>query len=428
MDIVYSPYVDADNKIQGFIVNARDITEQKRAEEARQQIEEQLRHAQKMEAVGQLAAGVAHDFNNQLVGIIGNAQLLLAGLAEKLPDRERVALQDIGECGERAAALIRQLLAFSRKRSASTRSLDLSQAVADAGRMLRSMIGENISLEIVPGEGIWPIKADATEIEQIVMNLVVNARDAMPNGGNVRIGTANVILDEAYAALNPEARPGPHVILSVADTGCGMSDETMNRVFEPFFTTKPVGKGTGLGLSTVYGIVGKSNGHIKVDSEVGEGTAFHICFPRAEDAAMASDSEGRQVEGAEPTGDTVLLCEDNDAVRRLTQQVLEGAGYRVLAGTGPMHALTLASQHGGAIPLLLTDVVMPEMNGRELADKLCGQLGELKVLYMSGYSHDVMTSYDVGDGDVEFIEKPFLPQDLLRRVRRILQGGEVPTQ
>jgi PAS domain S-box-containing protein len=396
--------------VQGI---ARDITD-------RRELEDQLRQSQKLEAVGQLAGGVAHDFNNMLTVINGYGDLLLRGLGQDDPMRSKV--EEIKKAGERASSLTRQLLAFSRKQVLQPKVLQLRSVVADVDKMLRRLIGEDIDLLTVLATELGSIKADPGQIEQVVMNLAVNARDAMPQGGKLTIEAENVYLDGEYVSHHITAAPGPYVMLAVSDTGVGMDEKTKARIFEPFFTTKEVGKGTGLGLSTVYGIVKQSGGNIWVYSEVGKGTTFKIYLPRV-DAVVESDS-ARNAPAELPQGDeTVLLAEDEEQVRRMTRTILEMNGYRVLEASSGDEALATYKQHEGRIDLVITDVVMPQMSGRELAQSLEALRPGIKVLYVSGYTDDAIVRHGLLDEGIAFIQKPFTPEAFSRKVREVLDAA-----
>jgi two-component system cell cycle sensor histidine kinase/response regulator CckA len=396
-----------------FTVMLRDVTE-------RRNLERQLLQAQKMEAVGRLAAGIAHDFNNLLTAIYGSTELLLGGLSAD--DERREDVQEIKKAAERAAALTRQLLAFSRQQVLAPQILDLNTVVADVERMLRRLIGEDIEFRSVLAPGLGAVQADPGQVEQVIMNLVVNARDAMPRGGQLAIETANAELDDVYAERHIAVRPGRYVMLAVSDTGIGMNADTKARIFEPFFTTKEKGKGTGLGLATVYGIVKQSSGYIWVYSEPGQGTTFKVYLPRVE--AAAEPPAPKPVAPASLRGtETVLVAEDEEAVRNLTRRVLEGHGYAVLAARDGEEALRLATEHAGPIHLLLTDVVMPSMSGRQLAERLVSARSEMKVLYLSGYTNDAIVHHGMLDPGIAFLQKPFTPEALVRKLREVLDSG-----
>jgi two-component system cell cycle sensor histidine kinase/response regulator CckA len=397
----------------------RDVTQ-------RRQLEEQLRQAQKIEAVGRLAGGVAHDFNNLLNVITGYGQMLFRRLADG-PEREKT--RAILQAADRAAGLTRQLLAFSRKQVLEPKVLDLNAVVSGMDEMMRRLIGEDIELQADLAPDLGRTRADPGQIEQVLMNLVVNARDAMPRGGRVRLETVNAEMDEAYVRDHLGARPGRYVTLAVCDTGFGMDAETQKHIFEPFFTTKEKGKGTGLGLATVYGIVKQSEGYIWVDSAPGAGTTVRVYLPRVEAEPEAEEPRRPVVPEQAPARgtETVLLVEDEEMVRRMTREVLEGAGYRVLEAASGFEALRLSSGHGGRLDLLLTDVVMPGMSGRELAERLAPVRPGMKVLYMSGHTDDAIFHHGVAQAGTGFLQKPFTPETLERRIRELLgQPGVVP--
>ncbi len=416
---VYSfPLVDtATGKMKGVIDFIRDITEQKQAEEALRQSEEQLRQAQKMEAVGRLAGGVAHDFNNILTGITGYSELLLMDFKDH--DSRPHDVEEIKNAAERAASLTRQLLAFSRKQMLQMQPLDLNVVVANMDRMLKRIIGEDIELATIPAPGLATVKADPGQMEQVILNLAVNARDAMPQGGKLTVETANLNLDADYTQQHLEVKAGPYVMLAISDTGVGLDKETQSRIFEPFFTTKEQGQGTGLGLATVYGIIKQSGGHIYIYSEPGQGTTFKIYLPRLEDAVASAPVD--QATTAPVGGpETILLVEDEDMVRQVARRILERNGYTVKeAGLGA-EALLLSGQNSGPIHLLLTDVVMAGMSGRELADRLSLQRPEMKVLYMSGHTENAIVHHGVLDQGIAFIQKPFRHDILVQKVREVL--------
>jgi PAS domain S-box-containing protein len=405
--------------IVGAVVTFRDISEMKQAKEALRRSEEQLRQAQKMEAIGQLAGGVAHDFNNLLTIISGYGDLLVNGVLDSQgPARELVG--EILKAAERATGLTRQLLAFSRRQVLAPQVLVLNNVLRDIDKMLRRLIGEDIRLTSILAQDLGLIKADPGQIEQVMLNLCVNARDAMPRGGQLTIETANVTLDAAYARAHPEVEPGPYVMLVVTDTGCGMDAATQARIFEPFFTTKGVGKGTGLGLATVYGIVKQSGGSIYVYSEVGRGTSFKVFLPRVADAAPAASRGDKTSPVRLGRQETLLVVEDDPAVRALTRTVLKSSSYDVIEACDPEDALRWVEEHPEPIHLLVTDVVMPGMSGRVLAERLKQVRPEIKVLFVSGYTDDAVVRHGLLEAEVAFLQKPFSPDALARKVREVL--------
>jgi PAS domain S-box-containing protein len=409
-----TPVRDQRGEITHFIAIKAEVTERKR-------LEQQLRQAQKMEAVGRLAGGVAHDFNNMLTIITGYSGLLLEhpGTIEPL----RGYVDEIRNASGRAASLTRQLLAFSRQQVLAPRVLDLNAVISNIQKMLKRLIGEDIDLVTVLGESLWPIMADPGQLEQVLLNLAVNARDAMPEGGVVTIETTNVKMDTAAAQAHFPLKPGPYVLLTFSDTGIGMDAETQARIFEPFFTTKETGKGTGLGLATVYGIVKQSGGYIWVYSDVGKGTTFKIYLPRTEVELDDSDPGRSRVESQRGT-ETLLLVEDDDSVRELVRNVLRENGYRVLEASRGEEALELSELFAGRIDLLVTDVVMPGMNGRELARRLVNFRPQIKVLYISGYADNAVWYPGGLDAGGAFLQKPFSPEALARKVREALSSSQ----
>ncbi len=404
-----TPLLGDDGCFAGLLCLGRDVTEQK-------SLEAQFQQAQKMEAVGQLAGGVAHDFNNLLTIISGYSQILLARLGSN--DPQCAAVKAISEAGERAASLTRQLLAFSRKTVLEPKVLDLNGVVRETEKLLRRLIGEDILLTAVLDPTLSRVKVDPGLLGQVLMNLAVNARDAMPRGGKLTIETRNVELDQEHTRLHPEIQPGRYVLLSLADTGCGMTPEVKARIFEPFFTTKGVGKGTGLGLAVVLGIVKQSDGHVQVESEPDVGTTFKLSFPAVEEEVSAPKDvdAGTGGHGTE----TVLLVEDEDGVRGLAVLVLQTYGYAVLAAGTGKEALRLLEKRPGGIDLLVTDVVMPGMGGPELAETLRPRFPRLKVLFSSGYTDDAMVRHGLMQEKVAFLQKPYTPIALVKKVRQVL--------
>jgi PAS domain S-box-containing protein len=396
--------------VRSIVVNARDVTRQR-------QLEEQVQASQRLESIGRLAGGVAHDFNNLLTVILSCAEGLGRDLGEGHPGAEDV--REIRDAGERARDLTRQLLAFARRQLIAPAVLDLNDLVRDSEKLLRRVLGEDVDLAVQLTPELWPVRCDPAQIQQVILNLAVNARDAMPRGGKLTIETSNLVLDEQHAAAHPGVSPGPHVLLAVSDSGEGMTPEARAHLFEPFFTTKPMGQGTGLGLATVYGIVRQSGGHVWVYSEPGRGTTFKIHFPRTEvaEAATAPPPRPPRTSGGK---ETVLVVEDDPRVREVTVRALRGAGYRVLAAGDGREALAVASAADGPVHLLVTDVVMPERSGRQVAEELGRRLPALRVLFVSGYTQNTIVHHGVLDAGVEFLPKPFTPSVLLARVREVL--------
>jgi nitrogen-specific signal transduction histidine kinase/ActR/RegA family two-component response regulator len=396
------------------IVAALDVTE-------RHSLEAQLRHAQKMESVGRLAGGVAHDFNNMLSVILGYTGFALEAVRPGDPLHDD--LKQVQSAAERAASLTRQLLAFSRKQVLSPEALDLNDVVRGLEDMLRRLLGEDVELELSLEEGLGSVKADRGQLEQAILNLAVNARDAMPQGGRLSIETADLELDAEHAAHHLGVTPGPYVLLALADTGCGMDEETRSRAFEPFFTTKAPGQGTGLGLAMVYGLVQQSAGSVWLYSEPGRGTVFKIYLPRV-DAAVTVPGK-RMPDNVERRGtETILIVEDEDAVRMAAERILLAAGYTVVSAANGGEALELCELNSDDIDLLLADVVMPQMSGRELADRVSGLWPNLKILYMSGYSDNALVHHGVLEPGTRLLAKPFTAEDLRRKVREVLDGAE----
>jgi two-component system, cell cycle sensor histidine kinase and response regulator CckA len=403
---------DEEGKVT-IVVNVRDLT-------VRKDLEAQLNQAQKMEAIGRLAGGVAHDFNNLTTAILGYSELMLRKLGAEDPLRRHVA--EVTRAAERAAALTRQLLAFSRKQLLQPRVLDLAEVLEHSRGLLERLIGEDIELVTRAAAGVGRVRADPVQLDQVILNLAVNARDAMPRGGRLVLEASNADLDEDYAHEHVTVRPGPYVMLAVSDTGHGMDKETQKRIFEPFFTTKDKGKGTGLGLSTVYGIVQQSGGYVWVYSEVGRGTTFKIYLPRVEEEADQPAPVSEPTAARAVVSETLLLVEDEASVRELLRELLESAGYSVLEAARPAEALEFARSHEGPIQLLITDVVMPEMTGPELAQRLAEIRPGLRMLFLSGYTEGVVVDKGLlGDG-VHFLQKPFTTDALEAKVREVLDG------
>jgi len=402
--------------IRGIVSNAFDVTERERAAQALRESEEQLRQAQKLESVGRLAGGIAHDFNNMLTAINGYSDLMLAKLSMDDPLRRNV--EEIKKASMRSAELTRQLLAFSRRQIMQPIVVDINKIISEMTVMMRRLIGEDIQLVTSLSPDIGLIEADPGQLNQVVLNLVVNARDAMLHGGTIMIETERVFLDGHYASQHISVKPGNYVMLAVSDTGCGMDEETKNQIFEPFFTTKETEKGTGLGLSTVYGIIKQSGGNIWVYSEVGKGTTFKIYLPVIAETARAS--ENPSAESDVGTGsETILLVEDEQVVRNLSREVLELCGYKVIEAENGVEALSICEKYEGKIDLLMTDVVMPKMGGRELAQILTNTYPRMKVLFTSGYTDDAIVRHGILDNGANFIQKPFTFETLARKVREV---------
>jgi PAS domain S-box-containing protein len=404
-----------------FEIFAEDVTE-------RRALEQQLRQSQKMEAVGRLAGGIAHDFNNLLMVISGYSEFLLERLGGE--PHLRGPAQEIASASERASSLTRQLLAFSRKQMLAPRIVNLNDVATENLKMLTRMIGEDIDLVLTPGKDLWSVRADSGQIEQVIMNLAVNARDAMPSGGKLTLETSNVTLDDDYARQLAPLRPGDYVMIAISDTGIGMDTETQSKIFEPFFTTKGP-KGTGLGLSTVYGIVKQSGGYIWVFSEIGRGTTFKIYLPRVasvEEPLPQFATKPASFQKVEPGTETILLVEDEANLRYLARQYLEKQGYRVIEAADGAVAMQIAVAHEGIIHLLLTDVIMPGMNGRELAQRISEIRPNVKILYMSGYTENVIGHNGTLEAGVRLLQKPFNLRDLKSKVREVLDATPTPPE
>jgi PAS domain S-box-containing protein len=411
---------DAGNPI-GMRGVTMDISAAKEAEAARTQLEEQLRQSQKMESVGRLAGGVAHDFNNLLTVINGHSSLALQQLQPGDPLRSR--LEDIRKAGDRAADLTRQLLALSRRQLLVPRVLDLNALITESTSMLRRLLGEDIELVTLLDPGSGRVKSDAGQLNQVILNLAVNARDAMPRGGKLILETRDVIFDEERGRTDPSVPPGSYVMLGITDSGSGMDAEIVSHMFEPFFTTKELGKGTGLGLSTVYGIVKQSGGSIGVDSRPGQGTSFKIYLPRIEEPLAEVEkkpAETERIRGSE----TILIVEDDEMVRRLVCQALRMYGYQVVEAANAGEALLICETHQRSLPLMVTDIVMPQLSGQELAARLAPLHPKMRVIYMSGYTDDAVVRHGVLNSTTFFLQKPFTPIALVKKVREVLDQQE----
>jgi two-component system, cell cycle sensor histidine kinase and response regulator CckA len=412
---------------EGTCILSLDITEQKRAAATLVRTEEQLRHAQKMEAVGRLAGGVSHDFNNLLSVVLSYTDMILSDL--KSDDPMRADIEEIRKAGLRAADLTRQLLTFSRQQVVLPKVIDLNQSIAGMEKMLGRLLGADVEVTLLPAARLGKVKADPGQIEQVIMNLAVNARDAMPDGGKLTIQTNNAELDEHYASEHLGVTAGPHVMLAVTDTGIGMAPETQAQIFEPFFTTKEKGKGTGLGLSIVFGIAKQSGGHVWVYSEPGKGTTFKVYLPRTDARADVSPSQPPPAEGGRGS-ETILLVEDDEQVRALARGILRRSGYTVLEAPGAGEALLAVEQYGARINLIVSDVVLPRMNGPQLVERIRISRPDIRVLFMSGYTDEAIIQHGILDSGVTFLQKPITPDALTRKVREALgprRSGDDPT-
>ena len=406
-------YNDHDGMPAGMLVVLSDISQRKL-------LEKQLRQSAKMEAIGQLAGGVAHDFNNILTAVIGYATLLSNDLPPDGMHQEKV-LQII-RAAEKAADLTGQLLAFGRRQMLHIKVMELNEIIEDMDKLLQRLIGEDIQLTTILEPSAGRVQVDPIQIEQILMNLAINARDAMPGGGMLTIETTNAVLDEDYARMHSEVCPGQYVMFAVSDSGLGMDTQTLTRIFEPFYTTKGEGQGTGLGLATVYGIVKQHRGHVNVYREPGRGTIFKVYFPRTE--APSDSVPSVEESGPRPNGnETILLVEDDELVRNLACEALEMFGYPTLTAADPAEAIAICDDHRGTIDLLLTDVILPQMDGRRLFEVLSSKLPDLKVLYVSGYTHNFIVHHGVLDKNLNFMQKPFSIDNLARKVRQVLDAA-----
>jgi len=411
---------DKEGKRSGFWGIIRDISDRVKAQEEQEKLQNQLYQAQKMESIGRLAGGVAHDLNNLLSPILGFSEMLLDGVSSNDPRREPT--EEIFNAGKRAQMLVRQLLAFSRKQPLQFKSINLNDIIKGFEKLLRRTLREDIGIKMRLSPDIPLTKGDPGQLEQVIMNVAVNAQDAMPKGGQLIVGTARVELDEFYAKLKKGVAPGSYLKLAISDTGCGMHSETLEQIFEPFYTTKETGKGTGLGLSTAYGIIKQHGGNIWAYSEPDRGTTIKVYLPIsaevADEAVSSTSKKGRVSKGSE----TILLVEDNQQVRHLALMVLERYGYKVLSAGNGQEALSVLANYGSPVHLLLTDVIMPDMNGKELFDRIAESYPDMRVLYMSGYTDDVIAHHGVIDKGVNFIEKPFHIKILAAKVRDVLDN------
>ncbi len=413
------PIFDKNGELVGAVHSVTDVSELKRAKEESDRLMSQLVQIQKIETVGRLAGGVAHDFNNMLSAVLGYSDLIMESLDS--PDSVRTYTEEIQKAASRSADIVRQLLAFARKQMINPKVLDLNEVIEGMLKMLRRLLGENIRVEWLPATHLWKVRMDPSQIDQIVVNLCVNARDAIENTGTITIGTQNAVIDEEYTATHLYATPGEYVVISVSDDGCGMDKEVLEKIFEPFFTTKEAGKGTGMGLATVYGIVKQNGGHISVYSEVGKGSTFRIYLPR-----YAGDEEAEEGDGGDviPSGtETVLVVEDEESILEVVKRILSSLGYTVLATNDAQKALRLAKEHAHEISLLITDVVMPNMSGKALAEEVMKWSPQAKCIYMSGYTQDVLSRQDFVEEGVHFLQKPFSKVDLAVKVREVLDGN-----
>jgi len=423
VELKVSTIKDEKGKTVGFVGITRDISDRIAVERESKKLQEQLHQAQKMDSVGRLAGGVAHDFNNMLGVILGRLELAMRAMDPSQSQYQN--LLEIRKAAERSAELTRQLLAFARKQTVAPSMLDLNRTVEGMLNMLRRLIGEDIDLAWLPGKDLSAVKIDPSQIDQIMANLCVNARDAITGIGKVTIATANVFIDEGTYAEHPGVVPGDYVMLSVTDNGCGMDAQTLNKLFEPFFTTKETGKGTGLGLATVYGIVKQNSGFINVGSKPGSGSTFTVYLPRCEGMIEPVQQKDFTAAPVAQNGETVLLVEDEPAILDMTTLILESLGYIVLPAETAARAIRLAGEHTGKINLLITDVIMPEMNGRDLAGKLLSLYPNLKCLFISGYTADIIARHGILDSHLNFIQKPFTRQQLAAKLREVLDGSKM---
>jgi PAS domain S-box-containing protein len=425
--VVIDAIRNASGEVVGFAKVTRDITERMEAERALRETQELLATSQKMEAVGQLSGGIAHDFNNLLMIVLGNLETVQRHARESNNPNMQRALKNAMRGAQRAASLTQRLLAFSRRQPLNPKPLDINRFLIGSAEFISRTLGESIEIETVGAAGLWTVEIDTNQLEIALVNLAVNARDAMPNGGKLTLEASNAILDREYCQSNPEITPGQYVLLSVSDTGCGMSKDTLARAFEPFFTTKEMGHGTGLGLSQVFGFVKQSGGHVKIYSEVGQGTAVKIYLPRFFGIDESEQLVQGELLGQGENGENILIVEDDDDVRAYLTDVVRSLGYGVLAAANGKLALDLLGQVKSPVALLLTDVVMPGMTGRELADLATTLRPELKVLYMTGYSRNAITHHGRLDPGLDVLNKPITQSELAARIRDSLDARQLET-
>jgi PAS domain S-box-containing protein len=418
------PIIDDNAQFLGFQGSERDITDRIKAEEEKETLEQQLRQSQKIEAVGQLAGGIAHDFNNILTVILGHTELAGLTLGKEIPNKNslRDNLKEIQQSAQRAAMLTSQLLAFSRRQVSKPQNLNINHIIMDMESMLRRLISEDITLQLSTNDGLQNIRIDPNQLQQVIMNLVINSRDAISGNGAITIETNNVELDIQFIESHSGSHMGPNARLTISDTGCGMDRETMQRIFEPFYSTKPAGQGTGLGLSMVYGIVKQAGGYITVYSEPGNGTSVKIYFPAVEIEPIEEVTEPSDPVEYSGGTETILVCEDDETVRKLTVSILESSGYAVLQAAHANQALEIARSSHKPISLLVTDLIMPGMNGQKLSIAVNKLIPSIKTLYLSGYTANTISEHGIIGPDIEFLQKPFTRNDLLQHIRRILDG------
>ncbi|MCF7944816.1 MAG: PAS domain S-box protein, partial [Spirochaetia bacterium] len=422
LETIKAPYKNADGKLIGLIGIGRNITARRKANDEKENLTKQLQHIQKLESIGRLAGGVAHDFNNMLSVITGFTDLSLEQIQKDNPIYSHLA--EVKNAAQRSVDITKKLLAFARKQNIEPKKIDLNKTLENMLNMLRRLIGENIKLDWVPDDKLWPIQADPSQIDQIITNLCINGRDAIEGEGEISIETKNISLDEEYCANHIGFLPGDFVVITVTDNGCGMDKETQSNIFEPFFTTKEVGKGSGLGLSTVYGIVKQNKGFINIYSEIGGGTSFRVYLPRYADTSKEYEPSPHHTI---PKGnrESILIVEDEQSIRMLTKWMLEKLNYSVIIADSAENAISIAVNHEKNIDMLITDVVMPEMNGRDLSERLKKVVPQLKVLYMSGYTANVIVHKGILENGLHFMQKPFSQFDIAVKVRETLDDTQL---